>query len=115
MALLVSQAQSQQDGIPDKLPPPPEGKAWKMVWHDEFDGTKLDETKWVFRPEGKRRDGWWSPKAVRLDGQRHLVMRTYKEDGKIVDGCITTQGKFEHAFGYYVARIPWIFVARTTA
>jgi len=24
---------------------------------------------------------------------------------KPTDGCITTQGKFEHSFGYYVARI----------
>ncbi|HQD38973.1 MAG TPA: hypothetical protein PLC26_00395 [Bacillota bacterium] len=22
---------------------------WKLVWHDEFDGTELDRSKWDFR------------------------------------------------------------------
>ncbi len=88
----------------DDLPPAPQGKAWKLVWHDEFDGDKLDESKWDV-PEGKRRDGWWSGKAISLDGQGHLVMSTLKEDGKYLDGCVRTRGKYEHSFGYYVARI----------
>ena len=36
----------QEARIHDQLPPISEGKTWKLVWHDEFDGTKLDETKW---------------------------------------------------------------------
>jgi hypothetical protein len=91
--------------IADVLPTPPEGKAWKLVWADEFDGTRLDDSKWVARPEGKRKGGWWSPKAISLDGQGHLVISTYKDGDKFVDGCIVTQGKYEHAFGYYVARV----------
>jgi hypothetical protein len=91
--------------VRDDLPSAPQGKTWKMVWHDEFDGTKLDETKWTPRPEGKRKGGWWSPKAVSLDGKGDLVVKTYREGEKVIDGCITTQGKFEHAFGYYVARV----------
>jgi len=27
----------------------PEGKKWKLVWSDEFDGRELDKTKWDFR------------------------------------------------------------------
>jgi beta-glucanase (GH16 family) len=76
-----------------------------LVWHDEFDGDKLDETKWVYRPDGERKGGWWSRKAISLDGQGHLIIKTFKENDKFIDGCITTEGKFEHAFGYYVARI----------
>ena len=26
----------------------PDGE-WKLVWADEFDGTELDRTKWLFR------------------------------------------------------------------
>ena len=89
----------------DRLPDPPKGKTWSMVWHDEFDGTTLDRTKWVYDEEGKRRDGWWDRKAVALDGQGNLVMKTIKEGDRFLDACITTRGKFEHTFGYYVARV----------
>ncbi len=91
--------------VRDDLPSAPQGKTWKMVWHDEFDGAKLDETKWTPRPEGKRKGGWWTPKAVSLDGKGDLVVKTYREGEKVNDGCIVTQGKFERAFGYYVARV----------
>ena len=43
---------------------------------DEFDGTKLDESKWSYQYEGRRRDGFWNRKAVALDGKGHLVMKT---------------------------------------
>jgi len=90
--------------VEDKLPAPPEGKSWKLVWNDEFDGTTLDESKWEI-PEGPRRDGFWSRKAISLDGKGNLVISALKEDDKFLDGCVRTRGKFERAFGYYVARI----------
>lgn len=89
----------------DPLPAPPEGKTWKLAWHDEFDAAQLDATKWRYRPSGKRRDGWWSEAAVSLDGQGILTIKTYRDGEKVIDGCIITQGLFEHTYGYYVARI----------
>ena len=88
----------------DTLPQPPGGKSWKLVWHDEFDGDALDESKWDV-PEYKRRDVWWSRKAVALDSKGHLVIKMLKEGDRFYDACVRTKGKFEHAFGYYVARI----------
>ena len=90
--------------IEDKLPEPPDGKAWKLVWNDEFDGTALDESKWEV-PECPRRDGFWSRKAVSLDGKGNLVISALKDGDKFLDACVRTRGKFERAFGYYVARI----------
>ena len=87
----------------EKLPAPPEGKAWKLVWNDEFEGTKLDSSKWEV-PEGPRRDGHWSRKAIALTGEGKLVISALKEGDRYLDGCVRTRGKFEHAFGYYVAR-----------
>ena len=101
-ALCASGTAAQE--VRDDLPSAPQGKTWKMVWHDEFDGTKLDTSKWDV-PEYKRQGGYWSHKAISLDGKGHLVMGVLKEDGKFLDGCVRTKGKFEHAFGYYVARI----------
>lgn len=88
----------------DDLPTPPEGKAWKLAWNDEFDGDALDRSKWEV-PNNPRRDGFWSPEAVSLDGEGNLVISTFEEDGKYYDACVRTRGKYEHAFGYYVARI----------
>ncbi len=88
----------------EKLPAPPEGKAWKLIWSDEFDGTKLDESKWEV-PEGPRRDGFWSRKAISLDGSGNLVISALKDGDKFLDGCVRTRGKYERAFGYFVARI----------
>jgi beta-glucanase (GH16 family) len=91
-------------GADDQLPTAPQGRTWKMVWHDEFDGDRLDETKWDV-PNNRRRDGWWSPKAVSLDGKGRLVISTLKEGDRYLDACVRTRGKYEHAHGYYVARI----------
>ena len=89
--------------LDDQLPPAPYGKTWKLVWHDEFDGTKLDESKWDV-PDNRRRDGWWSPKAVSVD-KGHLAISTLKDGDRYLDACVRTRGKFEHAQGYYIARI----------
>lgn len=87
----------------DDLPQTPAGKTWKCVWQDEFNGRKLDESKWEV-PEGRRRDGWWSSKAVSVEGG-NLVISTLKQGGRFLDACVRTRRKFEHAQGYYVARI----------
>ncbi len=102
VVLCASAAIAQE--VRDDLPPAPEDKTWKLAWNDEFGGTKFDETKWDV-PENRRRDGYWSRKAISLDGKGHLVMTTLKEGDRYIDGCVRTKGKFEHAFGYYVARI----------
>lgn len=89
----------------ESLPPAPAGKAWKLIWQDEFDGVKLDDNKWETPPDGPRHAGWWMRKAVSLDGNGHLVIQTSREGDRIIDGCVRTRGKFAHAFGYYVARV----------
>jgi len=90
---------------PGQEPPAPAAhQTWKLVWHDEFDGRQLDPTKWDV-PEYKRRDAYWSRKAITLDGNGHLLISALREGDRYLDGCVRTKGKFEHAFGYYVARI----------
>ena len=101
---VTTAAQSLPTSCEDQLPSAPAGQTWKLVWQDEFDGDKLDATKWDI-PEYKRRDGHWSRKAISLDGQGHLVMSVLKDGDKFLDGCVRTKDKFQHSFGYYVARI----------
>ena len=73
----------QQTDVKDTLPAAPKGKTWNLVWHDEFDGTKLDETKWEVMPDAPRKGGWWMRKAVSLDGKGHLVISTLKEGDQL--------------------------------
>ncbi|MHB1037007.1 MAG: glycoside hydrolase family 16 protein [Pirellulales bacterium] len=105
LGLGATWAFAEETQTPDKLPAAPEGKTWKLAWQDEFDGQKLDETKWEIPPDAPRRDASWVRRAVSLDGQGHLVIKTFKEGDKYFDGCVRTRGKHEHTFGYYVARI----------
>ncbi len=88
----------------EALPAAPEGKAWKLAWSDEFEGDELDAAKWEV-PECRRRDAWWSNRAVSLDGEGHLRIRSFVEGKEYYDACVRTRGRFEHAFGYYVARM----------
>ena len=100
-----SQSVSVAEEIKDSLPTPLAGKTWKLVWNDEFDGNKLDETKWNVPPDAPRRDAWWMRKAISLDGHGCLAIAALKDSDRYVDGCVRTLGHFEHTFGYYVARI----------
>jgi len=101
---VLAEADTNRLQPPDVLPPAPAGQKWRLLWHDEFDGTQLDRTKWDV-PEGPRRDGFWSAKAAILDGKGRLVIKVFEEGGRYYDACVRTRGKFEHAFGFYVARI----------
>ena len=64
----------------------------------------LDETKWNRLGDWKRRDGYWVKDDAYLDGKGSLVLRTRKDGERYTCGAVNTAGKFEHAFGYYVAR-----------
>ena len=61
----------------DQLPSPPAGKTWKMVWHDEFDGTQAGRKQMGLKQ--RREDVGTAGGAARpssLDGKGHLVMKT---------------------------------------
>ncbi|MDX9978424.1 MAG: glycoside hydrolase family 16 protein [Lentisphaeria bacterium] len=104
----------------------PEGKSWKLVWNDEFDGSELDTTKWGFR-----RNFWGKPfptftdQGVVLDGESHLQLHLTEKDGEYYSPHLQTgsltydipkdtpgfwpfgkyeEAKFMHRFGYYEIR-----------
>ena len=69
----------------------PEGKEWKLVWADEFDGTELDRTKWDYRLSmmGKRHITW-TDDGVTLDGNSNAVFRIFEKDGEICSSQLQT-------------------------
>lgn len=78
---------------------------YALTLDDEFDRSALDPTIWDYRLSGPRRDAVNTPDAVALDGEGHLVIDTWTEEGVHYTGMIGTQGRFEQAYGWFEARI----------
>ncbi|MFA5191294.1 MAG: DUF6259 domain-containing protein, partial [Verrucomicrobiia bacterium] len=106
----------------------PASKKWKMVWNDEFDGKKLDDSKWNYRLHYW---GYPSPtfteEGVELDGEGHLKINLIRKgddfrSAHLQTGSLTfdiprdpgaktfwpfgvkKKAKFMHKFGYYEIR-----------
>ena len=90
--------------VEEYMPPVPEGKKWKLAWSDEFNGKNVDESKWEILGDWKRRDGFWVKEDSFLDGKGNLILRTKKDNSRYTCGAVRTKNKFEHKFGYWVAR-----------
>lgn len=58
----------------------PSGKQWRLVWHDEFDGTELDRSKWDYRVNfwGKRFPAFADNEGVVLDGKSNVELHLLK-------------------------------------
>ena len=95
-----------------------QASTWKLTWHDEFDGTKLDPAMWVFVTGG---NGFGNqeleyytdrPQNLYLENGM-LVIQALKEDYRdardvdhgFTSARIQTKGKFAQAYGKFEARI----------
>ncbi len=73
----------------------PPGKKWKLVWHDEFDGTTLDRTKWDYRLHiMQTRHETWTEEGVTLDGKGHLLFKLYEKNGHYHSSQLQTGANF---------------------
>ena len=59
--------------------------------------TKLDAAKWDTGPRANARAGGGVPRRSAWTARATWSCKTYKEGDRYVDGCVTTQGKFEHS------------------
>ena len=109
----------------------PEGMDFTLVWHDEFNGTQLDASKWSYRTNfwGNRAHWFATPedKAVEVKGGQVYLKLVKRADGQFVTPQLQTgeivwdvpydekrtgfwplakreQPKFEHRYGYYECR-----------
>ncbi len=100
--LLIAAAEREHNS--NDLPSLLAGQKWDLVWSDEFNGAKLDESKWEIIGDSKRRDGYWVKKDAYLDGKGSLILRTTKDGDRYTCGAVRTLRKFEHIYGYWVVR-----------
>ncbi|MGN1107591.1 MAG: family 16 glycosylhydrolase [Huintestinicola sp.] len=82
-----------------------DGVPYYISFEDDFEGTKLDSSKWVHSPEWKRQDlnNYWKDEMAYLDGEGHLVigMEYDKYTDRFNSGAVETNKKFEQVYGYY--------------
>ena len=109
----------------------PKGRKFRLVWHDEFDGDRLDDTKWGYRTNFWGRTAHWfatpEDNAVEVKkGLCHLKL-VKRADGQFVSPQLQTgelvwdiphidnpsglwplpkreKPKFVHRYGYYECR-----------
>ena len=81
----------------------PTREGYKLFWEDDFNGDRLDTTKWKNRALGPRRDGFGTPDAVQVkDG--YLNIRAYMKNDTLRVGAISTEGIKGFKYGYFECR-----------
>jgi len=86
---------------------------YTLVWNDEFDGTRLDTSKWTAENIGSPRNNelqYYTPEDVLLQNGT-LVLRSQKrsyDEYQFTSGAVQTKGKFTQAYGRFEfrARLP---------
>jgi beta-glucanase (GH16 family) len=90
----------------------PRSEDWELAWSDEFDGEKLDASKWSART--------WPPRKVNDEDQAytdraknvrvedgHLVIEAHREDyegASYTSGRVHSQGKADFLYGRFEVR-----------
>jgi beta-glucanase (GH16 family) len=105
--LLASQITTAQDRTEAK-------NKWKLIWHDEFDGTKLDTSKWnvLLRENSKHGElQYYVPDEVYVE-KGMLILRSRKRNfgsKEYTSGRLDTKGKFAPTYGRFEirARLPF--------
>jgi beta-glucanase (GH16 family) len=89
--------------LEERLVLSPPGSGWQLLWHDEFDGTALDTSKWTV-DSGPRRDAMNTADAISVGGD-FLTITTYTSGGTNYTGFIGTANALNATYGYWEARI----------
>lgn len=78
---------------------------YELTWHDEFDGPRVDESKWRhFMPEARRGAIFHRRSCAFIDPPGFLRIETRIEGTGYATGWLTTQPSFRQAFGYFEVR-----------
>ena len=128
LPLKCSSAETVKNRAPSLLPT---GRKMKLVWNDEFDGDRLDDTKWSYRTNFWGRGAHWFAKpednSVEVKDGLLKMKLVRRPDGQFVSPQLQTgeivwdvphdpnakgfwplikreKAKFMHRYGYYECR-----------
>jgi len=81
----------------------PQKLGYKLFWEDQFNGNKLDTTKWNIRGKGARALGYVSEEAMKVENGK-LKLFALKKDDSMLISAVGTQDKFMTKYGYFECR-----------
>lgn len=73
---------------------------YTLFWEDNFNGDKLDSTKWAVRGIGPRGVGFVTPEALEIKGGK-LIIKAFMENDSLKVSAVGTQGLFDTTYGYF--------------
>ena len=84
----------------------PPSKDYKLVWSDEFDGDKVDESKWkVYTMDfNGKRDYRLVPQAMKVKDGCIYFTTSKAADGKVEQPRISSTGRKVFTYGYFECR-----------
>jgi beta-glucanase (GH16 family) len=81
----------------------PEKLGYQLFWEDNFDGNRLDESKWSIRGIGPRALGYVSAETVKVEDGMLKIYALQRNDSLLI-GAVGTQGKLMTKYGYFECR-----------
>lgn len=95
-----------KDGRPPSLTAVDIFPYYTMIWNDEFNGTVVDTSKWMYRAEGTIRVfASVSKKTISLNNRGDLVIKALKDNlGNLYVGQLSTMNKYLTTYGYFECR-----------
>ncbi|MCL1910019.1 MAG: glycoside hydrolase family 16 protein, partial [Kiritimatiellaeota bacterium] len=105
--VIVDDIEIRREKLPPDLVPTLKArdpKTMKLVFEDNFDGDKIDETKWGVGGDGPHRGAIMRKANSRLDGEGHLELLFQPDGGTFSTGALNSQGKHEFKYGYFECR-----------
>lgn len=78
---------------------------YKLVWSDEFDGEKLNTTKWRFPSYKEREAATVNDEGTVTVADGMLKLNAFVTGEKLHAAIIQTNGKFERTYGWFEARM----------
>jgi beta-glucanase (GH16 family) len=108
MMMLIFLCLSFCNGLPAQQRSIPVG-AWKLVWHDEFDGRTLDTSKWnvLIREQSKHNElQYYVPDEVFVENGMLRIRSRMRSYGsmKFTSGRLDTRGKLAPVYGRFEIR-----------